>query len=88
MHARNAPPEQDTLASRDDDTDDTVFEVDPMTHVHIDRSPLNTPTHVAQHSAFTDLLPDDHAPEVLLAYTPCVTAALMPKQSSDLVSTS
>ena len=32
------------LAPRDDDTDDTVFEVDPITHVHLDRSPLNTAT--------------------------------------------
>ena len=56
----------DTLASRDDDIDDTVFEVDPITHVRLDRSPLSTPTHhVAQLSALTDSVPDDHAPEVL-----------------------
>ena len=35
----------DILAPRDDDTDDTVFEVDPMTHVRLNRSPLNTVTH-------------------------------------------
>jgi len=56
----------DTLASWDEDTDDTVFEVDPITHVRLDRSPLSTPTHhVAQLSALTDSVPDDHAPEVL-----------------------
>ena len=34
------PP--DILAPRNDDTDDTVFEVDPITQVRLNRSPLNT----------------------------------------------
>ena len=38
----------DILAPRDDDTDDTVFEVDPITHVRINRSPLITATQSAQ----------------------------------------
>ena len=57
------------LAPRDDDTDDTVFKVDLITHVRLNRSPLNTAaTHLAQLSAFTDSVLDDHASEVLLAY--------------------
>ena len=76
----------DILAPRDDDTDDTVFEVDPITHVRLNRSPSNTGTHLAQLSAFTDSVPDDHAPEVLLAYAQRPTAPLLPEQGPDLVS--
>ena len=54
----------DTLASRDDDTDDIVFKVDPITHVRLARSPLNAPTHVTQLSVFTDSVPDTHDPKV------------------------
>ena len=54
----------DTLASRDDDTDDIVFEVDPITHGCLVRSPLNAPTHVTQLSVFTDSVPDTHDPKV------------------------
>lgn len=32
--------QSDNLASKDDNTDDTVFEVDPITHVQLDKSPL------------------------------------------------
>ena len=74
------------LALRDDDTDDAVFDVNPITHVRLDRSPLNTPTHVIQLSVFTASMPDDKAPEVLLVYVPRVTAPLLPKQGPDLVS--
>ena len=74
------------LASRDDENDDTVFEVDPLTHVRLNRSPLNTTTHSAQLSAFTDSLPDDHAPEVLSAYAQRPTAFLLPEQGPGLVS--
>ena len=31
-------------------------------------------------------MPDEHAPKVLLAFAPCVTAPLMPEQGPDLVS--
>ena len=74
------------LAPRDDGTGDRVFEVDPITHVRFNRSPLNTATHSAQLSAFTDLVPDDHAPEVLLAYAQRATAPLLPEQDPDLES--
>ena len=78
--------QSDILAPRDDDTDDTVFEVDPITHVRLNRPPLNTTTHSAQLSVFTDSVPDDHAPVVLLAYTQYVTAPQIPNQGPDLVS--
>ena len=45
------------LAPRDEDTDDTFLEVDPITHVRLNRSPLTTATQSAQHSAFTDSFP-------------------------------
>ena len=76
----------DILVPRDDDTDDTDFEVDPITHVRLSRSPLNTATYLTQLSAFTDSVPDDHAPEVLLAYAQRTTAPPLPEQSPDLVS--
>ena len=60
----------DILAPKDDDTDDTAFEVDPITHVRLNRSALNTATYSAQLSAFTDSVPDDHAPEVLFGLCP------------------
>ena len=41
---------------------------------------------MAQLSAFTDSVPDDHAPEVLVAYAQRVTAPLLPEQGPDLVS--
>jgi len=82
----SADTQPDTLVSWDDNTDGAVFEVDPITHVRLDESPLNTPTHMAQLSAITDLVCDDHAPEVQLAYAPSVTAPLLPEQGPDLVS--
>lgn len=36
----------DTLAPTDDNTDNTVFEVNLITHLRLDKTPLNTPTHV------------------------------------------
>ena len=76
----------DTLASWDEDTNNTVFDIDPITHVRLDRSSFNTASHSAQLSAFTDSVPDDHAPEVLLAYAQRVTAPPIPEQGPDLVS--
>ena len=75
----------DILAPRDDDTDDTVLEVDPVTHVHLNRSPLDTATYLAQFSAFTDSVPDDLTPEVLLAYAQRATAPPTPEQGPDQV---
>ena len=72
---KSGDTEPDILAPRDDDTDDTVFEVDLITHVRLDRSPLNT-----------DSLPDGYAREVLLTYAPRVTSSIMPEQGPDLAS--
>ena len=41
---------------------------------------------MAQLSEFTDSLPDDHVPEVLLAYAPRGIAPLLPEQGFYLVS--
>ena len=63
-----------------------IFEVDPITHVRLNRSPVNTSTNMAQLSAFTFSVPDDHASEVLLAYSQRATTSLLPEQGPDLVS--
>ena len=73
------------LASRNDNTGDMVYEVDPITHLRLCKTPFNIPFHVAQLSVFNDSVPVDHAPKVLMAYAPHVTEPLMPHQSSDLV---
>ena len=54
-----------TPVSTDCAADDTVFEIDPITHVRLNKPCLNSTTHPAQLSVFTDSVPDDHAPEVL-----------------------
>lgn len=71
---------------RKDNTDDTVFKVDPITRFCLDKFPTDAPTQVAQFSVFTDSVPADHAYKVLLAYSPRVTAPLGPEQGPDLVS--
>ena len=48
-----------------DDTGDTVFEVDPITHLRLDSDPPSANTQTTKLSAFTHSVPDDHAPEVL-----------------------
>ena len=50
-----------------DDIDDTVFEVDPVTHLRLDTDPSSANTQMAALSAFIYSMPHDHAPEVLLA---------------------
>ena len=59
-------PAPETPVPRDN-TGDTVFEVDPVTHLRLDTDPPSANTQTATLSAFTDSVPDDHAPEVLLA---------------------
>ena len=68
-----------------DDTGDTVFEVDPVTHLRLDTNRLPANTQTATLSAFTDSMPDDHAPEVLLAQEQRIDAPLIPKQGPDLI---
>ena len=46
---------------------DTVFEVDPVTHLRLETDPLPANTQSAMLFASTASVPDDHAPEVLLA---------------------
>ena len=75
-----------TPVPKDCAADDTVFEKDPITHVRVNKPRLNTTTHPAQLSAFTDSVPDDHPPEVLLAFTPRATTPALPEQGPDLVS--
>ena len=53
-HAPETPVPQD-------DTGDTVFEVDPVTHLRLDTDPSSANTQVAAISAFTYSVPDDHA---------------------------
>ena len=79
----NPPP--DTPVPRDY-TGDTVFEVDPVTCLRLDTDPPCANTQIAALSAFTYLVPDDHAPEVLLAQEPHIDAPLIPEQGPDLIS--
>ena len=77
-------PAPETPVPRDD-TGDTVFEVDPITHLCLDTTPLPANAQMAVLSAFTDSVPDDHAPEVLLAHEQRDDAPLMPEQGPDLI---
>ena len=47
---------------------DTVFEVDPATITRLNTTPVGEGPHNAILSALIDLVPDDHAPEVLSTY--------------------
>ena len=77
-------PAPETPVPRDV-TGDTVFEVDPITHLRLDTTPLPANAQTATLSAFTDSVPDDHAPVVLLAYEQRDDAPLMSEQGPDLI---
>ena len=77
-------PAPETPVPRDV-TGDTVFEVDPITHLRLDTTPLPANAQTAALSACTDSVPDDHAPEVLLAHEQRDDAPLMPEQGPDLI---
>ena len=79
----NPPP--DTPVPRDD-TGDTVFEVDPVTHLRLDTDSPFASTQMTALSAFTYWVPEDHAPEVLLAQESRIDAPLVPEQGPDLIS--
>ena len=66
-----------------DDTGDTVFEVDTVTHLRLDMDPPSANTQTVTLSAFTDSVPDDHAPEVLFAQERRIDAPLIPEQGPD-----
>ena len=80
---RNPAPE--TPVPRDD-TGATVFEVDPVTHLRLDTDPPSANTQIATLSAFTDSVPDDHAPEVPLVQEQRIGAPLILEQGPDLIS--
>ena len=77
-------PAPETLVPRDV-TGDTVFEVDTISDLRLDTTPLPANAQTAALSAFTDSVPDDHAPEVLLAHEQRDDAPLMPEQGPDLI---
>ena len=69
-----------------DQSSDTIFEVGPVTHIRLDTVLNPAYAHTATLSAFTDLVPDDYAPQVFLAHIKRVDEHLMPKQGTDLTS--
>ena len=66
-------------------TGDTVFEVDTITHLRLDTTPLPANAQTAALLAFTESVPDYHAPEVLLAQEQRADAPFMPEQGPDLI---
>ena len=64
---------------------DTVFEVDPVTHLRLETNPLPANTQSAMLFAFTASVPDDHVSEVLLAQEQRIDAPLTPEQGPDLI---
>ena len=78
-------PTPDTPVPRDN-TGDAVFEVDPVTYLRLDTDPPCANTQITALSAFTYWVPDDHAPEVLLAQEPRINARLIPEQGPCLIS--
>ena len=86
-HESTAPPDDpapETPAPRDD-TGDTVFEVDPITHLRLDTTPPPANAQTAALSALTESVPDDHAPEVLVAQDQRTDAPPLPEQGPDLL---
>ena len=77
-------PAPETPVPRDN-TGDTVFEVDPIAHLRLDTTPLPANAQTTALSAFTDSVPDDHAPEVVLAHDQRDDVPLMPEQGLDLI---
>ena len=77
-------PASETPVPRDN-TGDTVFEVDPATHLYLDTNPLPATTQTATLSAFTNSIPDDHASEVRLAQEQRTDAPFIPEQGPDLI---
>ena len=63
----------------------TVFEVNPVTHLRLVTDPLPANTQSAMLFAFTASVPDDHAPEVLLDQGQRIDAPLIPEQGPDLI---
>ena len=64
---------------------DTVFEVDLVTHLRLETDPLPANTQSAMLFTYTASVPDDHAPEVLLAQEQRLDAPPIPEQGPDLI---
>ena len=64
---------------------DTVFEVDPVTHLRLETDPLPANTQSAMLFTYTASVPDDHAPEVLLTQEQRLDAHPIPEQGPDLI---
>ena len=64
---------------------DTVFEVDPVTHLCLETNPLPANTQSAMLFALTASVPDDHASEVLLAQEQRIDAPVIPEQGPRLI---
>ena len=64
---------------------DTVFEVDPVTHLRLETDPLPANTQSAMLFTYTASVPDDHAPEVFLAQEQRLDAPPIPEQGPDLI---
>ena len=64
----------------------TVFEVDPITRIHLNTATVTELRRNAILSAFMDSVPDDHAPEVLLTNTTCTDKPFISEQGPDLIS--
>ena len=65
---------------------DTVFEVDPITRIRLNMTPVTVPPHNTILSALMDSVPDDHAPEVLLTNTSRTDKPLLSEQGPGLIS--
>ena len=69
-----------------DDTGDTFFEVDPVTHLRLDTDRPCAGPQMTALSAYTYPVPDDHTPEVLLAHGPRIDAPIILEQGPELIS--
>ena len=69
-----------------DDTGDTVFEVDSVTHLRLDTARPCADPQMTALSAYTYSVPDDHALEVLLVHGPRIDTPIIPEQGPELIS--
>ena len=65
-------------------THDTVFEVDPATHLRLGTTSTPNGAHTATLSGLLNSVPDAHAPEVLLTHSDREYAFSLPEQGPDL----
>ena len=65
---------------------DTVFEVDPITRIRLNKAPVTELPHNAILSAFMDSVPEDREPEFLLTNTTRTDESFISEQGPDLIS--